>query len=230
MYTTGDITDVYAKPTRETYDGFQLAYEHYNLSLFDGRLSNALITLQRTRRSYGYFCFKRFARDDGKYCDEIAMNPKYFKRRSLEDVVSTLVHEMVHLWQYHFGTPGRGRYHNREWAETMKTIGLYPSNTGAKGGRELGDQMSHYVIKDGRFDKATMDLLLRGFKIEWQDRVVKMSGAPQGSKNPLKPKPSKAGKRVKYGCPVCGLNAWAKHEAELMCARHKQIMTAKIGS
>jgi len=30
---------------------------------------------------------------------------------------------MVHDWQKEFGKPGRGRYHNREWAEKMKEIG-----------------------------------------------------------------------------------------------------------
>lgn len=228
MYTTEELIDPYAKPTQDTYDGFQLAYEHYNLSLFEGRLPNALITLQRSRRSYGYFCFNRFERDDGKYCDEIAMNPRYFRERSLEDVVSTLVHEMVHLWQFHFGAPGRGRYHNREWAEKMKTIGLYPSNTGAPGGQELGDQMSHYIIDGGPFAISTERLITQGFKIDWQDKPVKPIGPPTDPEAPPMSKPSKAGKRVKYACPACGLNAWAKHEARLMCAVDQKIMDAQI--
>lgn len=39
------------KPTRETYDRLQQAYEHFNRALFGGTLPNALITLQaRARR------------------------------------------------------------------------------------------------------------------------------------------------------------------------------------
>jgi hypothetical protein len=51
-------------------------------------------------------------------------------------VLSTLVHEQAHLWQHHFGKPGRGRYHNREWAAKMVEIGLIPSATGEPGGKQ----------------------------------------------------------------------------------------------
>ena len=49
---------------------------------------------------------------------------------------------MVHLWQHHRGTPGRGRYHNQEWAEKMIEIGLMPTDTGKPGGRITGDHMA----------------------------------------------------------------------------------------
>jgi hypothetical protein len=31
----------------------------------------------------------------------------------------------------------------------MKTVGLYPSNSGMIGGKETGQQMQHYIIPDG---------------------------------------------------------------------------------
>ena len=91
---------------------------YLNRTLFDGELPNCLITLQRSKRSYGYFCGDRFGRADGLVTDEIALNPRYFHDRPVADVLSTLAHEMAHLWQHHYGKPGRGRYHNREWAAT----------------------------------------------------------------------------------------------------------------
>src|SRR4051794_2203132 len=124
------------KPTRETYDPLQLAYENLSRALFDNVLPNCLITLQRSKKSFGYFCGDRFGRADGTVTDEIALNPSYFRDRPQEAVLSTLAHEMVHLWQHHFGKPGRGRYHNAEWAEKMKSIGLQPTSTGKDGGAE----------------------------------------------------------------------------------------------
>lgn len=230
MYTTENHIDLYQKPTQETYDGFQRAYEHYNFALFDGQLPNCLITLQRKGRTMGYFCRKRFIRDDGTYCDEIAMNPAYFDDKDTEEVLQTLVHEMVHLWQFHFGKAGRGRYHNRQWAEKMKTIGLYPSHTGKEGGRELGDQMMDYIIEGGAFARETTILLAQGFKITWRDH--KMSNGANAP-NPADPDAAtgdtgtKAGKRVKYTCPKCKLNAWAKHEAKLMCGQDQVIMASQ---
>ncbi len=66
-------------PTREAYDEFQLAFDHYNRELFDGRLPVCLITLQREKRAYGYFSSQRFGhRKSMQKTDEIAINPSYF--------------------------------------------------------------------------------------------------------------------------------------------------------
>ena len=81
--------------------------------------------------------------------------------------LSTLVHEMTHLWQHHCGKPGRGRYHNRQWAERMKAIGLHPSRTGKAGGEETGDCMNHYIVPGGPFEVAANELLMAGFAITW---------------------------------------------------------------
>ena len=69
------------EPTKETYDQFQEAYEYLNRALFNGQLPNCLITLQRSKSSYGYFCGDRFGRTDGLITDEIALNPRYFHDR-----------------------------------------------------------------------------------------------------------------------------------------------------
>jgi hypothetical protein len=58
--------------------------------------------------------------------------------------LSTLVHEMVHVWQQHCGTPSKRGYHNKEWATKMKSVGPQPSSTGMVGGKETGQRMSHY--------------------------------------------------------------------------------------
>ncbi|MDH8410092.1 sprT domain-containing protein, partial [Klebsiella pneumoniae] len=73
------------------------------------------------------------------------------------------VHEMVHLWQHHHGNVSRAGYHNVEWAEKMVSIGLIPSHTGAPGGKQIGQHMSHYVEPAGRFDKAANELIQKGF-------------------------------------------------------------------
>ena len=144
-----------------------------NRSLFEGELPNCLITLQRSKKSYGYFCGDRFGRADGTLTDEIALNPSHFRDRPQEEVLATLAHEMVHLWQHHFGTPGRGRYHNREWAEKMKSIGLQPTSTGKDDGPETGDVMGHLIVPDGAFDRAVRKLLARGLVVLWIEQPEK---------------------------------------------------------
>lgn len=228
--------DLSMRPTHETYEAFQYAYQHFNLAIFEGELPHALITLQRKGRSFGYFSPKRMTREDGKTCDEIALNPVHFRDRGDLVTLSTLVHEMVHLWQAHFGSPGRGNYHNREWAEKMKHVGLYPSQSGEPGGKEIGEPMTHYILDDGLFKSFATQLIEGGFKITWGDaprerhlRATTPAPALAGIDGTdavvsLEPE-SKSGKRVKYTCPTCGLNAWSRHGAALKCGDHDEVMT-----
>ncbi len=47
-------------PTDETYRGFYEAYRFFNEWLFGGLLPDCLITMQRSKRSRGYFAGERF--------------------------------------------------------------------------------------------------------------------------------------------------------------------------
>lgn len=165
-------------PTTEAYAELQTAYTHNNQALFAGKLPSCLITLQREKRAYGYFSAKRFVhRSDKMTTDEIAINPSYFAVLPLVEVMQTLVHEMVHAWQYHFGKPVRRCYHNREWADKMESIGLMPSSTGKPGGARTGERMSDYPIEGGAFLRATEQLLDQAFRISWLDRCPPASHA-----------------------------------------------------
>jgi hypothetical protein len=215
-----------SKPTRETYDPLQLVYETLNRALFDNSLPNCLITLQRRKRTYGYFCADRFGRADGVLTDEIALNPTHFRDRSVEEVLATLAHEMVHLWQHHFGKPGRGRYHNLEWAEKMKAIGLQPTATGKEGGAEIGDVMNHMIVPDGLFDRTVKKMLAKGFVLCWTEQPEIATGGDELDDEDAEDQPSKSGKRVKYVCPHGDMAAWARHDAKLVCGEHMEAMLA----
>jgi hypothetical protein len=212
-------------PTQETATQFQTAYDYLNRHLFDNKLPGCLITLQRQRSSYGYFSADRFDRKDGQRTDEIAINPQHLRCRSIVESLSTLAHEMKHLEQHHFGKPGRGRYHNKEWADSMEAIGLIPSDTGRPGGKRTGDAVSHYIEPDGRFALAVEKLLATGFEITWRevlsDRAL-LGGADGSDEGGA----SLSGKRTKYTCPhpECTLNAWAKAGAALLCGEHRESM------
>ena len=150
--------------------------------------------------------------------DKIAMNPRVFKKSSVEDVLATLVHEMVHLEQFHFGNPSRGKYHNREWGRMMKRFGLYPSNTGKPGGKETGQQMTHYVVEGGPFSITYAELLKTGLAIEYADVwSEKERKEPDNSK-------------LKYTCSACGANAWGKPKSNLVCGDCLGNVLQQIGA
>ena len=154
-----DRTEEQPDPTEQTYTELLRAYEFFNRELFGNQLPSApskvLITLRVTGRSYGYYAAERFGDRATRRIDEIALNAQRFHVDDTREILSTLVHEMKHLWQQHFGRPSRRCYHNREWADAMEAAGLMPSNTGAPGGRRTGQQMSHYIIDGGPYDRPT---------------------------------------------------------------------------
>jgi SprT-like family len=228
-------------PTEQAYDELQRAYDFFNARLFDAQLPSCLITLQRNKRTMGYFRRDRFVDFNGVKTDEIAINPEYFAIVPIEEVLATVVHEMVHLWQDHFGSPGRGKYHNQEWADKMTSIGLIPSSTGAPGGRQTGDHMMDFPAQGGLFLKACRELLKKDFKISWYDRFPAMmpsasmniasndqfsgedlaiSGTIPAMVNSNLSLVSRAidnSNRMKYKCRECAAQVWGKPALNIVC-------------
>lgn len=158
-------------PSSELYSSLQLAFSHFNGLLFDGQLPEVIFTVQRQKGVMGYFSPKRWGSLAGRKCDEIAINPSYIANCRLIEVMQTLVHEMVHCWQYNFGKPGRDYYHNKEWALKMIRVGLMPSSTGEPGGEITGQHMGDYIIEGGEFLKAFKQLEQdQAFQLTWVDR------------------------------------------------------------
>lgn len=158
-------------PTKELYEAIEVAYDHFNRQLFMNKLPKVIFTTQRSGLGImGYFSWDRWKSIDGSVVHEISINPTYIARSCLMEVLSTLAHEQAHCWQQCFGKPGRGGYHNKEWAFKMAEIGLMPSNTSEPGGDIVGEQMSHYIIRNGPFFKAYQELISRhGYGWRWMD-------------------------------------------------------------
>lgn len=206
-------------PTHRTYTSLDAAYDYFNKILFDGELPSCLITVQRHRGALGYYSSERFvALDSGDVTDEIALNPSHFRSRSLTQTLSTLVHEMCHLWQQHLGEPPRRCYHDKEWSKKMEEIGLIPSATGEPGGKKTGQNMTHYIEDGGRFAVACAAYLQKNGAALYSDRA-----GEEGDDE----KPKKMSTRVKYTCPGCALNAWAKPDVVLICGDCQEEMEAE---
>mgnify|MGYP000421601597 FL=1 len=189
--------------TIQQYIDIDKAYTILNEKLFDNELPPVLLTLRGNRKAYGYYWNDIMEnREDDTKISEIALNINTFKERTNEDILSTLLHEMVHHWQYVFGKPSRNGYHNKEWGTEMKRVGLYPSNTGKEGGKETGQQMTHYIIKGGVFEKLLEEL--KDIKIQFNCVVST-------------PTKKAANNKVKYVCPECDTKVWGKDGLNILC-------------
>jgi predicted SprT family Zn-dependent metalloprotease len=175
----------------------------------------------------GYFSPERFvgtSREEAEITDQLAMNPKHFLMRNIMDTLSTLVHEMCHVWQHHHGdVRSRRTYHNSEWGAKMESLGLMPSNTGQPGGRKTGQQMTHYIMEGGLFETVCKGLLADNFKISWADRFIPIDklnppwlGGTSGLGGELDPK-KKTRTKEKYICAECGVSVWGKPDLKIIC-------------
>ena len=195
-----------AAPTPEQFSAYQAMYDHFNRELFDGELPQVILNFSRRAGSLGFFAAERWDNGHAR-THEISLNPAYLKERPPVDVASTLVHEMVHLWQHEQGTPSRAGYHNAQWAEKMETVGLVPSDTGRPGGRKVGQQVDHYAQDAGAFQRA-FERLPGGCLLPWQCQPEAARGASSvaGARN-----------KVKYSCPSCWSNVWGRPDLEIQC-------------
>ena len=162
------------KPTMQMYAFVQDAYDFFNDRLFAGKLPPCLLTLQREKNTMGYFSSNRWQGGGKQVVHEIALNPAFFITHKPLELMQTLVHEMVHLWQHEFGKPSHRAYHNTEWANKMESIGLMPSDTGEPGGKRTGQRMSDYPIEGGAFYLQCVVFAKMGYKLPFYDRYAKM--------------------------------------------------------
>lgn len=209
------------KPSDE-YQKYQQAYDWFNVELFAGCLPPCLITFQRSRSARGYFSAYRFAARNNYTLrtDEIALNPDTFVGSTDKRILSTLVHEQAHLWQAHEGEPGRGGYHNRQWARKMLEVGLQPISFDQPG-KMTGQRVTHEIISGGPFDLAAERLVATGFSLRWQSTDWWMLGLA-GDISAIDAKQKR--NKVKFSCPVCEQNAWAKPSARIICGWCEEAM------
>lgn len=205
--------------TRDTYNILDKAFDFFNDRLWAGQLPPVALLLHRKRGARGYFAPERIGfKDDSSAAHEISLNPDTFLDRDLRDVLSTLVHEMAHLWQERYGEATRNGYHNREWASEMDRIGLTPSSTGEPGGKRTGQRVSHYIEEGGLFDVACAEFLRdNALELDWF--AVTLTATKDGE--------AKKASKTKYTCPDCDANAWAKPGAKLICGTCEEMMLAE---
>jgi hypothetical protein len=204
-----------ANPTAETCQALDRVYQKFNVKLFGGELRNPLITVQRLRGRYGCFAGARYlCRDDERQADAIILDARHWgPQRSTMEQLSTVAHEMVHLWQYHHGKGSRGPYHNRQFSRRMLEIGLVTSSTGAPGGKPTGSKISHYILPGGAFEGLCTTLLNDGFVLPYYER---QRGNDGGLRRRMI---AKAQSKSAYTCPDCDppVNVWGKPGLRILC-------------
>jgi predicted SprT family Zn-dependent metalloprotease len=157
----------------------------------------------------GSFSSKRYySRNGEEIASELTLNPDNFINRTDEEILSTLVHEMCHVWQIDVEKEKSTKYHDKSWGLVMESLGLIPSNTGKEGGKKTGIQMTQYIEEQGKFIYFAKEFLENN-KLKW-NRLSSNSGVPKKKRKKNK---------FKFVCSGCGQIAWGKEDAEIVCGK-----------
>ena len=197
--------------------------EHIFLKVFGKSLGPVMLRPARHGSAYGYYRHFGWSDDGLNPVPEISLCPRGLHRTPME-VFSTLLHELCHQYQYEFGKPGRGRYHNQEFAAIMASVGLICSDTGDPGGRQTGDHMTHYIDPNGLYAEVFQSMpeeCLLPFKLLF-DNDTFLLGKPYKSVGLSKIELSKI--KTKYTCLGCGAAVWGRPALDLSCNPCKQVM------
>jgi hypothetical protein len=242
------------QPLWEQSWSLQQAFNWLNDELFEGKLPAVMLTLSRNNNILGgFFTPKRWYNEEGDAVGEIAINANCLKTSGVVRAMTVLCHEMVHLWQYSFGKPGRGGYHNQQWAAKCKEIGLRPFGID---GKEVGQAIDTDLVKGGKAEKVIADMP-EDYTLPWMTEPMDnptppgmeeggqgggqggpgkgQGGAPSGQEGPREqggpeaPVPKRAGSRVKYTCPACGFNLWGKSGGHFECLDCNQMVIEMTG-
>lgn len=231
-------------PTIEQNSTYVDLFDYLNKGAFNGELKRAMLVFSRNTRSLGgYFSPDKWENENGERAHEIGVNANVIAENDAVEITQIILHEMVHMWQWDHGTRPRMGYHDKQFAEKCREVGLEPV---APDGRDVGQKISTSVIDGGLAEKLIIEMPAN-LIFTWATAQLDLTdgdgdggggdGSGDGSggdgdgdgkgddgKGGDKPSKPRSGVRAKYTCPVCGLNAWAKAGAKLICGECSQLL------
>lgn len=235
VYRTIQMQKSVVNPTEKFYSKLEQIGHKFNAHLFNSELPESMFSLRRGVGPLGHFVANRWKSGGEKSLGEITLNPSLFAECSWLTLFRTIAHQQCHLWQHEYGQASRAGYHNKEWSTQMERIGLMPSSTGKIGGVKTGQTIGDYVLPNGPFIRACVDILSNesGFQIQGifaDSNQIASSNENFGScvtKTILKKLLSPVGsldsglniehkRKTKYSC-ACNNSVWGRSSLQLMC-------------
>ncbi len=194
-------------------------FRQLNEDLFDGKLETPIITIQSTPRAYGHItCGKVWGCSKGGSQYELNIGAGTLNR-PIENVVSTMLHEMVHLYNLMHGIQDTSRgntYHNKKFKAKAEEVGLvieYDSRIGWSI-TSPSEGLIDYII-----EQQWEDILINrneGLRIS-----VGGKAGNSGSDDAPAKKPSST---RKYQCPNCGMSVRATKVVRVMCVDCMELL------
>ena len=186
-------------------------FDMLNNTFFEGALARPTITIQSTPRAYGHFSLREdtwVSKLGGTH--EINVGAGTLAR-PIEEVVATLLHEMVHYHNFVNGVQDcsrGGTYHNKHFKEAAEARGLVVERSERYGWSRTSPSEA---LIDFVLDNGLTDILLN--RNEESGFQITGTGTHSGSSFTTTKKSSTR----KYICPCCGMSIRATREVNIAC-------------
>lgn len=185
------------------------AFNTINAHYFGNELEKVVITLKEgaKKHAFGWIeCNKNWKQGETAR-HEINISSDYLNR-DINDIISTLMHEMCHLYALQHGIQDTSRaniYHNKKFKEIAEAHGL-----NVEFSEHIGYSLTS--LKDTTAEWVSEYIPVSSF------RVYKMKAAEKIDK------PKAKSSSRKYVCPCCGLIVRATKECNIICADCDETM------
>jgi len=206
-------------------DELQRMFKLLNATYFNNELERPVITILTDNKggAYGWISVNKvWSTKDNAWFREINLCAEYLNRPP-ELVITTLHHEMCHLWniqQEVQDTSRRGRYHNAKFREVAEARGLIVRQHLTYGWciTEPGPEFTELVLKNCRAGCFKLERMKT-----YRDGTPKVTKPGEDGKEKTVTRTRQSYR--KYTCPGCGLIARTTRDAVLKCGDCDQIMT-----
>lgn len=190
-------------------------YDNLNRDYYEDKLPEVVITIQSSPKgkAYGWYAKDRWGveTDKEKAFDEINISAEYLSR-PIENIVSTMQHEMVHLYcamNDIKDTSNNNVYHNKKFKEEAEQRGLSIEKA-----QTIGWSVT---TPTEEFIEYIKDLSIS------EDAFRFFRKMPLGKEKTKKT----AKKTTKYTCPCCEVSVRGEPDLEIECKKCGVLMESK---
>lgn len=190
-------------------------FRELNKDWFSGELEEPIITIQSTPSAYGHVTYGKVWKknEDEERCE---MNiGAGTLARPIENIVATIMHESVHLYNLQRGVKDcsrGGTYHNKKFKAEAEKRGLKIDHHEKYGWTitEPTEELIEYIIGEGWENillqrEEPLRIIIGGKKGK------EGGGSPDGGER-------KKSSTRKYVCPDCGQTVRATKDVNIICA------------
>ena len=187
-------------------------FDLLNAEFFESALSRPTITIQSTPRAYGHFSLR-----DNTWVSAVGDTHEInigagTLARPIEEVAATLLHEMVHYFNYENGVQDCSRgntYHNKKFKAAAEAHGLNVEHSDKYGWSHTapGEALLDFILENGLTDILINRNEYGGFQVTGTG-----THSGTGATGPRRPSSTR-----KYICPCCGNSVRATKSVNIAC-------------